>query len=482
MGGMSCWFANADAIEANIFFENTREAIAVVGQSTPRVNGNWFQEGALAVTYGRVAGQNDGTPRRVEPNLESNVFRGTVNPLMVDGESLVLNASNAHIPAAGDMGRDVSDFGPLDSKAEAAAYTLPDGFQSLCVSPKWPEPLAEELAIIPDGATRDWRAWKKGSVAQIQRPERVRAVLDVRGRQQHLQAAREAAQSWLDDAFQIDSVEKREAAIEKVRAALRSENEDQRRQGLAAFTGMAVIRFDKASFHDLFVPLLESDDPDLRTLAAQSLVMSGVQSGDLERLIALAGDADSHVRQNMAGLIVAAAEKDLTSSSAAESVLRLLSDDDAKVRDAAIRSLWGATFSPELEARIIELSRDPQEGYNALYFALSTQPSKSEASVKRLIEFLSHRDTHNVAGRAAWGLGYGVAEEQQSLVAEAALKVVAARSEGYLFRETLKRLKQYAGAGQAAAIRDLLDKPGVDGDLRTGLEEALQAALTSIAR
>ena len=40
----------------------------------------------------------------------------------------------------------------------------------------------------------------------------------------------------------------------------------------------------------------------------------------------------------------------------------------------------------------------------------------------------------------------------------------------------MQRLQQYAGPGQAAEIEALLAKPGVDGELRAGLEQALKAA------
>ena len=66
-----------------------------------------------------------------------------------------------------------------------------------------------------------------------------------------------------------------------------------------------------------------------------------------------------------------------------------------------------------------------------------------------------------------------MAKEQEGLVAEAVLKVVAARSESYLFREALKRLQQYAGPEQVEGIRELLAKPGVDGDFRKALEGVL---------
>jgi hypothetical protein len=161
--------------------------------------------------------------------------------------------------------------------------------------------------------------------------------------------------------------------------------------------------------------------------------------------------------------------------------LKLLNDPEPEIQQNIIHSLWGAKFSPKIEARVIELSRDEKVSafstngiaYAALYYALSTQPIKSEASVKRLIEFLAAHDTVNVGGRAAWGLGYGVAKEQHAMIADAALKVVAARSQGHLSNESMELLTKYASAEHVDGIRTLLAKPGVDGDLRKGLEEIL---------
>jgi hypothetical protein len=466
MGGISCWFANADTIEANFFYANEREALAVIDAATPRIAGNLFDDEKVAVRYGKTK-QAVEVRRTDEPRLTGNVLWKVEIPVEVDGEPSALPDGNTAVDAGGAIREPMSEFGPLDTDAAAATYREPGGLESLCINPTWPQPLPEEVAIIPTGATRDYQAWNKGASDSVVR-------------EQASKKADDAIQPWIDDAFQIDDVAKREAAVEKIRAALNSSSADEQYLGAKAFTAIAAVRFDKAAFHDLFVPLLQAENPMLRVLAAQSLVIAGVRDGDVERLVALAGDQNNEVRTNVPRLIVDAVKSDLTSGPAADSVLKLLNDPEADVRRSAIQSLWGAKFSPGIEARIIELSRQHrqgfEEGYDALYYALSTQPTKSEASVKRLIEFLSDKDTHNVAGRAAWGLGYGVAKKEEGLVAEAALKVVIARSEGHLFKEAMQRLKQYAGPRQAAAIQAVLDKPGVDGELRTGLEEALKLA------
>ena len=285
----------------------------------------------------------------------------------------------------------------------------------------------------------------------------------------------------LDDAFQLDDVAKREAVIEKVRAAIGSADPSEQRKGLIAFTSLGAIRFDKASFHSLILPLLTSEDPITRSLACTALVMSGIQEGDLDRLVAMTDDEDLEVRNNAGGQLIWALEGDLTGQPGT-AILRLLKDPEPEIQKGILHSLWGAKLSPAIESRVIELSNDEDIAsfstngiaYDALYYALSTQANKSEASVKRLIEFLAARDTHNVGGRAAWGLGQGVGNEQHKLVADAALKVVAARSQSYLFREAMKRLKQYGSIEHAAGIKALFEKPGVDGDFRQELDVLLE--------
>ncbi len=283
-------------------------------------------------------------------------------------------------------------------------------------------------------------------------------------------------QAWLDDAYQLDDLAKRNAAIGNVRGALASDDEMELYKGLLAYTSLGQIEFDKASFHDLFPPLLKSDTASIRKLAATALVMAGIKPGDLDLLLELAGDPDPDIRQSLAWWIVQATKYDLTGKAASDVILRLLAEQDFRFRKEVMRSMWGSKYSPEIEARVLELSRstEPEEEYNTLYFALSTQANKSEATVQRLIEFLAHQETTNFSPRAAWGLGFGVAEGQRGLVADAAIRVMTSRYRNTaLFRKMLDRLEQYAGEDQAAGIRELLAKPGIQGDVRKRLERIL---------
>jgi hypothetical protein len=93
-----------------------------------------------------------------------------------------------------------------------------------------------------------------------------------------------------------------------------------------------------------------------------------------------------------------------------------------------LRPLWGAKFSPEIEARIIEWSHIDELkdgtmttagiGYNVFYYALSVQADKSSASVKRILELAQNPDVTNIGGRCLWGLKGTVPDKKdQALVA-----------------------------------------------------------------
>ena len=473
MGGVSCWGTNKDTITANLFAGNLREGLMVIDSSTPTVSENWFKDEVSAVvcaSTGSGAGPGD-------PTLIGNRFTNNEITFQSAGKASDLPQGNLVVDDPVEAEFDASAYRPLDDLQQAAAYFNPDMLTALQRNLTWAQLLPEETLIIPQAKTRNYKDWNKSGVT---REQLAAAPLSKEERQALIRETHQAIKPWVDDAFQLDDVAKRGAVIEEVRAALKSDNPSELRKGLVGFTALGQIRFDKASFHDLFLPVLKSEDPSLRVLAGQSLLMSGIQEGDIERFIALTEDKDSEVRGSAGSQLIWALEKDLTGESGT-AILKLLNDPEPEIQRGVIHSLWGAKFSPAIEARVIELSKEEKVdsfssngiAYDALYYALSPQPNKSEASVTRLIDFLAAKDTHNVGGRAAWGLGQGVAKEQEALVAHAALKVVAARTQSYLFNESMKLLNRYATPEQADGIEALLAKPGVDGDFRKGLEGIL---------
>ena len=72
---------------------------------------------------------------------------------------------------------------------------------------------------------------------------------------------RDVVQSWVDAVFQLDDEAKKEAALQEIREAISSDDQGRIHQGLEAFTRLGEVQFDKASYHDLLVPLLQSGDP-----------------------------------------------------------------------------------------------------------------------------------------------------------------------------------------------------------------------------
>jgi biopolymer transport protein ExbD len=206
--------------------------------------------------------------------------------------------------------------------------------------------------------------------------------------------------------------------------------------------------------------------------------LTGADAEDLPRIFALADDPAAEVRDRLTHVIVQLTKHDLREKAASDAILKLMAKLPRDPRDVA-HALWGAKFSPEIEARVLEFCREMRgtsgAGYDFFYGALSTQANKSEASCKRLIELLADQDTTNIAGRSAWGLQQGVDRAQFALVADAMVKVIEARSDGYLRKNALSCLRAYGNASQAPALQAVLAKPGVTGDLRKTLEETLAA-------
>jgi hypothetical protein len=288
---------------------------------------------------------------------------------------------------------------------------------------------------------------------------------------------REASKVWVADAFQLDDAAKRQAAIERVRHAMTSADIEEARAGISTFVRLGQIQFDKASFRPVVRALLASKDPATRAAAASAFTITGADPEDLSRIFALADDSAPEVRDGLTYVIVQLTKYDLTGKEASDAILKLMDKLPRDARSVA-HALWGAKFSPEIEARVLDYCRNItgfEVGYNFFYGSLSTQANKSEASVKRLIEILADEDTTNKAGRAAWGLQQGVSRAQYPLVADAMVKVIEARSDGNLRNIALQCLRTYGSAAQAPALKAIMAKPGVNGELRTSLEQALAA-------
>lgn len=459
--GMGCWFNNFDDVEGNTFAGNGEAALLVMGPSGPKVTRNIFSNSPIAISCGTV-GRMGGAPK-----LMANLFWETPVALQSFRPSGALPVPKDAVPKgmvkADPQFRDAAknDFALVPSSSARAANI--GVAEPLPLASPWPL-LAEEKAIATNLEKRDSRSSDANSTKPVKQVDEL------------VREARDATKTWLADAFQLDDAAKREAAIERIRAAMTSGNADEARPGVTAFVQLGSIEFDKASFRQAVRALLGSTDVPTRAAAASAFTMTGTEPEDVERILALADDPAPEVRENLSWIISGLHNRDLTGR-AGEAVLKLLAREERHQLREALRGMWGAKFSPAVEARVVELSQNLEStdspAYDAMYFALSTQANKSEASVKRLTELLAHRDTTNIAGRCAWGLQQGVDRAEFPFIANAMMKVLEARSEGSLRNDALSCLRTYGDAAQAPALKALLAKPGVTGEYRKLLEETL---------
>ncbi|MEO8351334.1 MAG: right-handed parallel beta-helix repeat-containing protein [Chthoniobacteraceae bacterium] len=465
MAGVGCWFEDSDTIEGNSFIGNLRSGLEVLGGGEPVVTRNLFAGNPVAIACGAVAGRNGQTSAIGDPQLGENLFYENPVVLQVGEEKKPAPEGSLNTdPMFRDAAKDNFALA-ASSPARAGNIGVAD---PLTFAGPWPV-LPEEKAIIPGDETRDSRSWTVPAA-----PKRSQAAEKAAA-----QSATEA-KSWVADAFQLDDAAKREAAIERIRAAMTSGDVESARAGATAFLQLGPIEFDKASFRPAVRALLASEDIPTRAAAASAFTITGADAEDLPRIFALADDPAEEVRDKLTFVIVRLTNADLTGKEATEAILKLMAKLPRDSRSVA-HAMWGVKLSPEIEAKVLEFVRgldhasNGDVGYNFFYGTLSTQANKSEASCQRLIELLAHPDTTNVAGRSAWGLQQGVSRPEFPLVADAMMKVLEARSDGYLRGNALRCLRSYGSATQAPALKALLAKPGVTGDFRKTLDETLTA-------
>lgn len=247
---------------------------------------------------------------------------------------------------------------------------------------------------------------------------------------------------------------------------------------MLAFSAIRDVAFDKASFREVLKPHLQSESPQIRTSAWYGMLQAGMEEEDLRLLREVARTRG--MDRGTAHLLHMAEKGNLTGESG-DIVRDLLRSDDPQIRRSAMNGIWGARFSPELEADLIALSYQKEYLHDAIYHSLSTQSNKSAATVDRLIEVLAEPDG-NTSGRAAWGLNHGVPGELASRVAEAAARVVGNRAEGYLAAQSWDLLKRYHGPDNLNALRELAAKPGLNGERKQEVQQMVEALENNAAR
>jgi hypothetical protein len=264
--------------------------------------------------------------------------------------------------------------------------------------------------------------------------------------------ARELSRVFVEDlrALGPGADERRVRGRNGLAEALASGDDTREWAALLALAELGDVELDRASLRPLVLPFARSARPAKRVSALYALASTGCEPGDLALVHAAWKERTPEIDASIAHLLLMFGERRIEGRSE-EIVLELLSGTVMRGRRASLSGLWGAQVGDRLAARLIELSRDPRERHDALYFGLSTLQEKNAAVVDVLIEALQDPD-HNNSGRALWGLGHGVPVEHQARVAEALLELHGARSDPRIREDCERIVRAYGGEAMAARL------------------------------
>ena len=248
----------------------------------------------------------------------------------------------------------------------------------------------------------------------------------------------------------------REKSLAELREMLspKSSNRD-KGTALATLRSVLTAKFDRKLFRPLVVPLLKSEDDEIRMRALQCFPALKATTQDLELIIPLAEDNSPQVRQEVGGALIHIGDG-REKEKVIPALMKLLKDEEYKVVERTLRSMWGQYTSPEFDTLLIELSWNPQHRGHVIYHCLSTMRTKSPEVCRRLIEELDEPDW-NDSGRAAWGLTYGVVEEAKSFVEEGLLKALLEETHSYTRKQEFRALRRVATEKSRSFLKSVIE-------------------------
>jgi len=314
------------------------------------------------------------------------------------------------------------------------------------------EQVEEGARFFIDMAQATWNAQRSDPLREIlsefrlKYPETVGAIvaeMQSSSRSRKRAAPPVPAKELAKAILQRDGPLLREKGLERLGQMLaESASDAEKRQGLATLRSVLTAKFDRAPLRDLVLPLLGSADAQVRALALRCLAGLEGTVDDLSLVVPLAQDASAPVRERVGATLIQLGKGERPEI-VIPALMQLLQDEDSKVVEQTIRSMWGQYAAPEFDALLIELSYEQKYHHNAIYFCLSTMRTKSPAVCRRLVEVLAEPDWNN-SGRAAWGLSYGVTEEAKALVEEGLLKALPEETNAGTRKNELRALTNVA--------------------------------------
>ena len=316
--------------------------------------------------------------------------------------------------------------------------------------------------------------------------------MEAEARRQRTSQIGALSQDWTVRVSRTDSPSVREGALQAILSAIRSGADDELEAGLLAVARLSEVTVDKTPFRDPIRTHLTASNTGIQGLAISALLATNYEAADADRILAMVPDCDDRLLSVLGFAIATLSNRDYTGrfSALMLSVLERgmaianTRDEEGNLYDsrATLNPLWGGKFSPEIEARVIQWSfldagedglihaSNSSRGYNAFYYALSTQANKSAASVKRLLELAQHPDTTNIAGRCLWGMQGSVPDaKDQSEVATFVIQLLGDRNGDYQWEQGLLLLRQYATSQHVASLVVLAGREALPSERKSAL-------------
>ena len=391
------WFDCQDRIVRNAFVGNGKQllgrgqvGVSIIGQSNPTIEDNLFAYMETAIEVSKTKGEMGEPKGRVEAR-DNRFFK---NGSQLEKHELGLDLK---LDEPGANNREVELPAPNDHAslvAQALASTLVHTMPP--IESVWPEQPGESACLV---ASKLRSGTIEASAEVPVQPDSTEHLI----------------QKILDD-------ETRAAAIETIRADLASEDKKRQATGLAALSTTYQLEFDRSSFRAPVLALTETQSGWNLRSALYALNMIGLEEGDGDLLLkVLARDKSSEVQESASHLLQLYFKGEVLGD--ADKHVNWLLDEADKIEDVNLRrevfrGLWGARITPELETRLLGYAKPDSPSRNdAHYYALSTLPKKSRATVEYLLSTLVDPDP-NIHGRALWGLSYGISADELPLLEE----------------------------------------------------------------
>jgi len=455
--GVSCWKQNRDVIEENTFASNQRSGLEILDEANPTVRKNIFFGNPTAVSVKNVTDMSPWAYEQASIVFAGNIFwrnQEDANWLRPAGDGKLTERGT--ISAAAERGNVQAD--PLFADPAAQDFSLRSGSPALT---------AGIGAAGPPAFTSPWPA----------QPEEAAFVADAASRQAKAAGARRRqeafalAKPWIDGIKQSSDRARRDAAIAAIRTALSSDDAPTNHAGLVAFHSTATVDFDKQPFRELILPLAHKTSGSAQVAALYGLNLTGRQPGDLDLVLAAARNPSPVLLESASHLISVFTGGNIAGEAAAV-LQKLLATDDPNVLRELMPGLFGARVTPEVAARLVEISHtsNPELRHDTIYFVLSTLKNKSKPVIEEL--FKAAVEVGN-SGPALWGLGSGVSAEHQAMVADFLLALFEARNSTEIRQHCLRLVGQYGNASHLDALEKIAANDLAGDILRRHAQDAI---------